>query len=472
MMQGKSTGTFLGRSDRTREGEIVGKIINDLSRKDQEALKPYLLTVLCHGDVMTSSGDGDKTRVPAETGFNLRAEAAYGNTQSRRRSARLQSKSKKKPEESNTPAQESTMKIPISYAQKTHYHIVFQEVGTPLTAVESMSDAFHALRHVAAALAFLHKAGWVHRDVGAHNILWVGSARIGKLADLEYAKKGDDNTHHTVQTATHFFMAGEVRNRDYHYLDVLQTWEPPHFSAVDHPSQRSGESYYDQLREYRLSGKPTAERTTKNPQPFRCNPLHDVESVWWVALDLLFYRGMQGDDRSLHDRRVQQGIAAFIFEDMAEHGLTFHSGERLYRHVSHLHSSVLSAGVALEYIRKGLQDAYKQVEKLGPDGVVAIEPATLELLWTSVRQHLGTIVSLSDSLFLNEHQHLQLPSGTLDEYLRGMAARKLAEAAGENNITSGPTAGNSTTASIANHLGERLNVTNDPPSRPAKRARK
>ena len=59
-------------------------------------------------------------------------------------------------------------------------------------------DSVHmtsTLTHYLTALQAVHKCGWVHRDISSGNILLVDG--VVKIADLEYAKKMDDETSHT-----------------------------------------------------------------------------------------------------------------------------------------------------------------------------------------------------------------------------------------------------------------------------------
>ena len=51
----------------------------------------------------------------------------------------------------------------------------------------------------------LHRAGWVHRDISVGNILVVDG--VGKLSDLEYAKKEGDPGHSGVRTVSNMFLS-------------------------------------------------------------------------------------------------------------------------------------------------------------------------------------------------------------------------------------------------------------------------
>ncbi|EGO23169.1 hypothetical protein SERLADRAFT_471972 [Serpula lacrymans var. lacrymans S7.9] len=94
----------------------------------------------------------------------------------------------------------------------------------------------------------MHKVGWVHRDVSVGNGLWIIKQGTGKLAGFEYAKCIHSNKSHDVRTGTPHFMAVEVDAKG--YLFSTDEGEEP---------------------------------------PFRMNGLHDMESVWWTLIWVLFY---------------------------------------------------------------------------------------------------------------------------------------------------------------------------------------
>lgn len=123
---------------------------------------------------------------------------------------------------------------------------------------------FKTLQDVHKALQFLHSAGWVHRDVSAGNALRAGE--VGKLADLEFAKCMDSNTTHEVRTGTLDFMACEVEAQTY-------LFKPSTGLPVD--------------ADFKLLTN--VESTTQLQVPFRFNPLHDLESLWWILTWILYH---------------------------------------------------------------------------------------------------------------------------------------------------------------------------------------
>lgn len=123
--------------------------------------------------------------------------------------------------------------------------------------------------------AFLHSVDWVHHDISACNVL--RSGKIGKIDGLECAKHMDYKTTHKVAT---------VGVQDY-------LFEP-------HVCRPFG-----------------CEREC----PFRFNPLHHMESVWWIAMWAVYYPDVQAGQplseqvrcfRVLFPRRLGECTNAFL----------------------------------------------------------------------------------------------------------------------------------------------------------------
>ncbi|KAI5984951.1 hypothetical protein EDD15DRAFT_1687712 [Pisolithus albus] len=124
------------------------------------------------------------------------------------------------------------------------------------------------------ALQLLHRVDWVHHVIGGSNIL--RASEMSKLADLEYAKPMDSNTTHEVRTGTLDFMACEVKAQGY-------LFQP-----------RGGKR--------RREDKPLR-KVFKCP--FKFNPLHDMESLWWIATWTLFYHVDQEGGRPSSEQITQ-----------------------------------------------------------------------------------------------------------------------------------------------------------------------
>ncbi|KAJ7625037.1 hypothetical protein DFH06DRAFT_1229672 [Mycena polygramma] len=152
-----------------------------------------------------------------------------------------------------------------------HYRIVFKEVGTPVHRLRTLSDVMRALADATRALCLLYKLGLVHRDVSAGNILFIDGH--GKLTDLEYLQsfKGTQPQSAERCIGTVDYASGEAAAQRYCFVPDTDDVRPPR-------------------------------------PPFRFNPLHDLESTYWIGLWTILYH-----------RRENQSIDALYNEYFPEH---------------------------------------------------------------------------------------------------------------------------------------------------------
>ncbi|KAI5981469.1 hypothetical protein EDC04DRAFT_2916514 [Pisolithus marmoratus] len=240
-------------SDRDREDTILEQIFTDLQNQkgieQADEARKYFLTVLAAGNVIVDGkidGTDSLLRVsdlPTDcTWYPLPADEALKAKPTRAGEGLTPS----------FPCVSGSAKQPQVH-HRIHSRLVFEEVCQPIYELRRLDTVFETPRDAHKALQFLHSVGWVHRDVSAGNVLRAG--QMGKLADLEYAKHMNSKTTHEVRTGTLEFMACEVEAQKYLF----------------------GE--HDLIIPY---------GTTFNP-PFRFNPLHDMESIWWIPTWVLYY---------------------------------------------------------------------------------------------------------------------------------------------------------------------------------------
>ncbi|KAJ3552022.1 hypothetical protein NM688_g4376 [Phlebia brevispora] len=163
-----------------------------------------------------------------------------------------------------------------------HHRIIYKDLCRSLHSETSVVQFFQHLGQITRALQTMHLAGWVHRDVSPANIL-VKDDGTALLADLEYAKRigvGSEG-----KTGTPGFLALEAEVGRYRF--------PPPKNPPPQPSS-SKYTLMERLRGMK-DGKPIADEIAK-PDLFyreedgedlpavRYNPLHDLESVWWIAV--------------------------------------------------------------------------------------------------------------------------------------------------------------------------------------------
>ncbi|KAI5996896.1 hypothetical protein F5J12DRAFT_725499 [Pisolithus orientalis] len=247
-------------SDRDREDKILEQIFDDLRKLgtevEQEA-RQYFLTVVEAGDV-TVHGMIDGTTSLLH-GSDLPADcASYALS--------VDGILKAKPTRSSEGLAQSLPSVPgatkhSKIQHRIHFRLVFKEVCTPIHELQHLGTAFQTLQDVLKGLLtlqLLHSVGWVHRDVSTGNALRAGE--VGKLADLEYAKRMNSKASNEVCTGTLDFMACEVEAQKY-------LFEPPKVLSV-------ADFFKD--------------NKDKDKFPYKFNPLHDMESLWWIATWILY----------------------------------------------------------------------------------------------------------------------------------------------------------------------------------------
>ncbi|CUA75245.1 Putative chromatin-remodeling complex ATPase chain [Rhizoctonia solani] len=182
---------------------------------------------------------------------------------------------------------------------RQHYRIVFKEIGKPVHQLRKWTDVFIAIQGGWEGLYAMHLCGYVHRDVSCGNILLVSgpSGKRGVIIDLEYAKHIDDvRPPHDVKTGTAQFMATEV-------------------AFVEHD------------RVYNV--RPVESMLEPLP-PFRHNPLHDVESIWWLCIWMMFYLIPAGEETKIQAENYHKVFGSPATKQM------FFSAPEFHKRTMHL----------------------------------------------------------------------------------------------------------------------------------------
>ncbi|EKM53990.1 uncharacterized protein PHACADRAFT_122666 [Phanerochaete carnosa HHB-10118-sp] len=323
-------------ADRDREATILENIRKSATTDVQrEAFDTYLLHAKDSWDVRTAGNKVDSTRKvicrrplpPA-----MRAMAV-----------------KKYPDEDKTvdvtlPPQGAIAGTPsegpgpVTFATKVHHRILFSDVGKTIMEAGTLGAAFQVLADVITILRILHQCGWVHRDVSVGNVLIVDDGGI--LADVEYAKHESDDRSHEVRTGTAYFMAVEVEQHRYRF--DMETGQPTNKGISSSPDNQEDPEDPDaetvRAMQLRKKRKPALnsrllsdeeEDTRPKPDallviysmPFRHNPLHDLESVLWIALYIVLCSTIEKWDADLPDEEwanyslERSRLAAKLFND-------------------------------------------------------------------------------------------------------------------------------------------------------------
>ncbi|KAL4061808.1 hypothetical protein J3A83DRAFT_3097774 [Scleroderma citrinum] len=186
--------------DRKREDEILAEIFSNLEKaKGKETAEEdmkYFLTVLQASDV-TVDGKKDDTSQLLHHLF-LPADCSwYTISPSPGLSRTRHTSSVGCPPSYNSRRHASK---PLKIYHRTHGRIVFKEVCTPLFELRNLDDVFETLGSSLQGLRILHSINWVHRDISPGNIHRIDD--LGKIVDLEYAKRMGSDQSHEVRTVS------------------------------------------------------------------------------------------------------------------------------------------------------------------------------------------------------------------------------------------------------------------------------
>ncbi|KAI5993473.1 hypothetical protein EDD15DRAFT_895236 [Pisolithus albus] len=187
------------------------------------------------------------------------------------------------------------------------------------------------------------------RDISTGSVLYWGG--MGELADLEYAKHINSSVTHEVRTGTLEFMANEVEAQTYLFYDPIG-------DAVE--------------------------------CSFRFNPLHDMESLWWIATWTLYYHPDQKGSRpsseqitelyQLFPGRLDSASRRDAFLTPLDYGV--------------LPASFQRAGRLVNYMRREIKGAYTESEEELPP----LYSNPLKRLQSTFTDHLTSIVADSTDI--------------------------------------------------------------------------
>ncbi|KAJ3748878.1 hypothetical protein DFH05DRAFT_1540096 [Lentinula detonsa] len=137
----------------------------------------------------------------------------------------------------------------------------------------------------------VHEAdsGWVHRDISSGNVCWFDDDHRGRIGDFEYATRMADRGRHNVRTVP--ITCFPSRCSEPNVLSLLG-------NSVFHGSRDPGSQILGNRKlkdnahkkiDFDLVKKSVSKTRVAVPiVPFAHNPLHDLESVWWIIVYALF----------------------------------------------------------------------------------------------------------------------------------------------------------------------------------------
>ncbi|KAF5386314.1 hypothetical protein D9757_008612 [Collybiopsis confluens] len=259
-------------TDRLPEHEIRDNLLEDVLKKrgpnDHRKLSNHMLTPRVFERMKINDMDDTTPRMmneqtPATSSiFKLTITTPTPDSSRSSHPSETSSQGNRSGTSKGTAVQIQTKGSPtLTLRSKYHYRIVFEEHGTDLYSEMSLHNVFKTLSDLVDALEIIHRSGWVHRDISCGNVYCLHdpvNRPRGIVGDFEYAKRCDDQVEHEKRTGTSEFMAYEAASQRYRYLDR-------------HARLTSGLG---------LSGQ----------AKFAHNPLHDLESLWWILLYIILHK--------------------------------------------------------------------------------------------------------------------------------------------------------------------------------------
>jgi len=224
----------------------------------------------------------------------------------------------------------------------------------------------------------------VHRDVSTGNILtYNGQA---KLADLEYAKKMGDLKSHEMRTASESpislsgksLIASQQGTMQFMFMSIevaaqLFLFCPlnPGFSSTELNEET------DQDEEMDSEGTDQDEGTAQTKVPFSHNHLHDLESLWWVAVWVVIHNYIISKDTTyppvtLQDAAQQLEQSRILFPlrlESSTRRITFQHPDAFQELCATLPRNKKAICDYLNVLRRHLIDDYSAIEARFPESV-------------------------------------------------------------------------------------------------------
>ncbi|KAI5115930.1 hypothetical protein M0805_008231 [Coniferiporia weirii] len=232
-----------------------------------------------------------------------------------------------------------------------HYRVIFEDVAEPIHKVMDLRNhVIVSLKNCTKVLGYMHKAGWVHHDISCGDV-------YPYKRDLEYARRIRTSGKREVRTGTLEFIAIEVTTCNYIHLPrkpaktALLAMISKTMKGIEEPDVKQDIQSMSHLE-------------------FYYNDLHDLESIWWIPIWMLFFHDdkahSETDDlkkanRSLRTRQLfPRNLHTLDRRDFLTNELTF------AKVTSCLPKSYTRVLVLLDVIRAYLIGAYDEVEAALP----------------------------------------------------------------------------------------------------------
>ncbi|KDN35957.1 hypothetical protein RSAG8_11168, partial [Rhizoctonia solani AG-8 WAC10335] len=289
----------------------------------------------------------------------------------------------------------------LSKNPRQHYRMVVEEVGEPVYNLCNFPDIFTAIHGGWEGLHAIHENRQVHRDVSGGNILLVPASgtlgQRGVIMDLEYAKEIDDTSApRDGRTGTAAFMATEVACVEHYRLTTVHEELERNSLPLNREQrmQKRLEELQKQVEPPRPDLNSAATSASVFLPPFHHNPLHDMESIWWLCIWMIFRLVPSNVSGKQHIENYQK----VFFDHWTKR--EFLCGSRkflsLTTHLSGVQSFIPIMSMWRVQLNELYYDSYKAQNALpGPLTRIRIDETTLQLGYKSGKAPLEFLKTAS-----------------------------------------------------------------------------
>ncbi|KAF7790444.1 hypothetical protein EIP86_001399 [Pleurotus ostreatoroseus] len=349
--------------DREREGDFHASLRSALSSTSSNDLDKFLLIIAKHGDVYVD-GQPDNTRTLIMRGHPIPATSKRYIFERPDGPDRVVAKGSHVVQQLFGSG--GYVKDTVALA---HYRIVSEGVFKPLYELSELHHVFRALGQASYAISFMHALGWVHRDLNPTTLLIDESYTNVRLSGFDYAKRMQDDAAtpvHPSRTPLEDFVAAEVASGAYIFngnVEKETRVKSPVIPLANLVFASPACLKTTPPEDLSLTGAASQEGSSQTPPPFRYNPLHDLESYYWVAVYFMVYKITDINGSAVEPSEKQIELKRRFYYSSGETSWEKNAFLKTAFPVDCVHPALQPIAKDLEAIRVALVNTYTEAER-------------------------------------------------------------------------------------------------------------